>query len=162
MSKKQARQAKRLAKEARDVRRAGRAALLAFGTLMVIGAMGALFILRSHGAGHSHGHSGGTVAPEDEVVIDLQNPRCPACGQPTDSTATVTWHHLRIRLDQPACEVTFAKARESELDACCPEWRAAASAARTVNHATGPNKDRALAAARATWHVVLPGQRNAE
>jgi hypothetical protein len=142
------------------VKRADRALLLAFGGLLLLVVPAAWFLFTRTTGGHQHGPR--AIGHGEEVLIDLKNERCPACGRPADGTTTVTWHHLRVRLDQTACEGAFAKERERMLDACCAEWRAAASSARTANHATGERRDRALAEARQTWHVVLPGERGAQ
>jgi ABC-type nickel/cobalt efflux system permease component RcnA len=152
--------ARRKQSEHELMKRANRAALLAFGGLFLVVVPAAWFIFTRTTRSHEHGPR--TIGQDEEVLIDLENERCPVCGRPADGATTVTWHHLRVHLDQTACEEAFAKEQERRLDACCAEWRAAAAAVRTVNHATGERRDQALADARKSWHVVLPGERGAQ
>lgn len=150
MSKRQARAAKKAAEDARAVRRAGMAAFLAFGVLMAVGTAGALLLMR----GRAHQHGAGTVGHDDETVIDLGNDRCPTCGGSTVAGVAVTWHHLSVRLAHPKCDAAFCESPEKLLDASGLDWRAAARAAREINHLSGSARDAALLKAAARWHVV--------
>jgi hypothetical protein len=153
MSRKKARQAKREAEQARDVRRAGMAALLAFGALMVLGLFGGALILR--GRGHQHGH--GPVGHDEEILVDLENTRCPTCGEEAAAAGpTVDWHHLRVHLSRAECEAGLTRNAEKVLDASEIDWRPAALAARDINHLSGQARSDALAKAEARWHIVSP------
>lgn len=152
MSKRQVRATKKAAEDARAARRAGMAAFLAFGVLMVVGTAGALLFMR----GRAHQHGPRTVGHDEETAIDLENSGCPTCGDSAVAGVAVNWHHLRVRLAHPECEAAFCEAPEKLLDASGLDWRDAARAAREINHLSGRSRDEALSKAEARWHVVPP------
>lgn len=151
MSRKQARAASKAAEDAKAARRAGMAAFLAFGALMVIGVAGALLLMR----GRAHRH--GPVGHDEETVIDLENAGCPTCGDAALAGTAVDWHHLRVRLAHPECEAAFCGAPEKLLDASGLDWRGAARVAREINHSSGRARQDALLKAEARWHVIPAG-----
>jgi hypothetical protein len=147
VSKKSARKAKQGAEEARLLRRAGTWAFLAFGALMVIGVSGGLLIMRARG------HRSDSAA---ESLIDLENARCPTCGDAACADFAVDWRHLRVRLAHSECERAFCAAPEKTLDSSGSDWRGAARTAREINHLSGRARDTALSKAETRWHVVSP------
>ena len=153
MSKSKTRKAKQAATKSQELHRAKMAALLSFGGLMVIAVAGGTFLMR--GGAHQHGR--GTVAHEDEVLIDLRNAKCPTCGETAGSDVVEDWHHLRVHLARSECVTAFAADPEKILDASEIQWREAARVAREINHVSGSAQDAALAKAQARWHVLPPG-----
>ena len=152
MSKKKARQAKKAAADARAIRNAGWAALLTFGALIVFGTAAGLWIMRA--GAHQHGPH--TIGHEEETLIDLENARCPTCGDAALAGTSVDWHHVRVRLARPDCEPVFSANPEKLLDGSSVDWRGAARTAREINHLQGHARDEALSKAETRWHIVPP------
>lgn len=158
MSRTQARKVTKDAANARDLRRAGLAALLAFGGLMVIGIAGGLLLMRSH----VHQHGPRTVTHDEEFLVDVGNARCPTCGDAAVADVVVDWHHLRVHLARHECEAAFSATPEESLDRSGIDWRAAARAAREINHARGDAREAALSRAGGRWQVVPPLDRRGD
>lgn len=154
MSKTNARKAKKDAENAQASRRAGLAALLSFGGLMVIGVAGALLMTRSH----VHQHGPRTVGHDEEFLVDLGNTRCPTCADAAAADVVVDWHHLRVHLARHDCEAAFSAKPEESLDRSGIDWRDAARAAHGINHARGDARETSLSRAKERWHVIPPGE----
>lgn len=150
---KAARKAKQAAQNARDVRRAGIAVLLTFTTLLMIGGAGGMYLM--HFRQHRHGPR--EVLPEEESLVDLENPRCPTCGNATAADLVIDWHHLRIRLAHDDCRTAFSAAPQRVLDSSGMEWRRAARLAHEINHGSDSARKVALTEAEDRWRVLLPG-----
>jgi hypothetical protein len=108
-------------------------------------------------AGHEVGASMAAppVAPASTgLLIDLGNERCPIMGGEVNGVTWSEWNGLRIGHCCPPCIEKLLADPEKALSEAGIEWREAARLVAAVEEATGEERKKLLAEARAKYGIV--------